>query len=553
MPSPHVSAMSTTPIRNTREFLAVVTARSLATIEQAGFVAGQRALLARTVLRYEPLIRQNPLGNPLALIYLIAEAWRRPVDEQVLDLACFANLYLLAADLIDDVQDEELARTPHAEVGPAIAVNSGLALLFLSLDFLRRSALDGAGLEARLSLFNRVSLRAVAGQHLDLLGERAARTPDEVLAMHEAKTSSLALIAECGALAAGVDGPTRARYRRVGEAMARLVQVVDDLRDLFGKPCSPDLVLGRPSYPVACLLDGADDAVAARWREVAAQADPGAVRALLYDSGAVRRVAGTLERLRREIHREIAATGCRAAAHRTWLDTVDLLVSSVYQPAPLPHSTALYRPEGAWHREVARLVEGFFCRVAAFDPPPPPRLRPWHLPPWVFDARTKVIAYPDLEEQLGEIAPFQAELLGGAPFDVVGQILRGQAPAVLAHELFHYWRDAAGHLSPEHWHEEYVANRLAIAYCREHEPAALAAGLELARDVLARFPPTGAMLEVVRGAETLGALGPGYHMTLPAMAIAQLAMVRELSDRVGPLESEIELWLRPWPQVGAAE
>jgi len=551
--SPLVPVMSPTPIRNVREFLAAVTARTLAALEPAGLAAGQRELLARTVLRYEPLTRQNPLGNPLALVYLTVEAWRRPIDEGALDLACFANLYLLAADLIDDVQDEELARTPHAAAGPAIAINSGLTLLFLALDCLRRSARDGAELEARLALFNRVSLRAVAGQHQDLLGERAARTPAEVLALHEAKTSSLALIAECGALAAGVDEPTRARYRRAGQAMARLVQVVDDLRDLFGKPCSPDLALGRPSYPVACLLDGADAGAAARWREVAARGDPGAVRALLYDSGAVRRAAGTLERLRREVHREIAATGSRAAAHRTWLDTVDLLVSSVYRPAPVPDSVALYRPEGAWHREVARLVERFYRRLAAFDPPPPPRLRPWHLPQWVFDARTKVVTYPDLEEQLGEVAPFLAELLGGASFDAVGRILRAQAPAVLAHELFHHWRDASGHLTAEHWHEEHVANRLAIAYCREHEPAALAAGLVLARDVLARTPPTAAMLEVVRAAERPGALGPGYHMSLSAMALAQLAMVCELSERVGTLESEMERWLRPWCQVGAAE
>lgn len=545
--------MTTTPIRNTREFLAAVTARSLAAIEQAKLVPGQRELLARTVLRYEPLTWQNPLGNPLALIYLVAEAWRRPIDERALDLACFANLYLLAADLIDDVQDEELARTPHAEAGPAIAVNSGLALLFLALQCLRRSAPDGWGLGARLALFNRISLRAVAGQHQDLLGDRAASTPEEVLAMHEAKTSSLALIAECGALAAGVDGPIRTRYRRVGEAMARLVQVVDDLRDLFGKPFSPDLALGRPSYPVACFLEGADEAAAARWREVVARADPVAVRALLYDSGAVRRAAVTLERLRREIHREIAGTGCHGAAHRTLLDTVDLLASSVYQPAPLPESVALYQPEGAWHREVDELVAGFFRHVESFDPPLPPRLRPWHLPQWVFDARSKVIAYPDLEEQLGEIAPFQAELLGGASFVEVGRILREQAPAVLAHELFHYWRDAAGRLTAEHWHEEHVANRLAIAYCREHEPAALAAGLELAREVLERAPPTAAMLEVVRAAATPGALGPGYHMNLPSMAIAQLAMVRGLVEQVGPLELELERWLRPWPQVSAAE
>jgi geranylgeranyl pyrophosphate synthase len=54
-----------------------------------------------------------------------------------------------------------------------------------------------------LKIVNRVALTTGRGQHVDLLGERGARTPDEVLAMQREKTASVALICECAALYSG--------------------------------------------------------------------------------------------------------------------------------------------------------------------------------------------------------------------------------------------------------------------------------------------------------------------------------------------------------------
>ena len=42
------------------------------------------------------------------------------------------------------------------------------------------------------------------------------------------------------------------------------------------------------------------------------------------------------------------------------------------------------------------------------------------------------------------------------------------APALLAHELFHHYRDSVEQLGPDKWREELVANTLAIAYCAAH-------------------------------------------------------------------------------------
>ena len=68
-----------------------------------------------------------------------------------------------------------------------------------------------------LKLVNRVALTTGRGQHIDLMGERGARTPSEVLAMQRQKTASVTLICECAALYGGVSEEEREHYRVLGE------------------------------------------------------------------------------------------------------------------------------------------------------------------------------------------------------------------------------------------------------------------------------------------------------------------------------------------------
>lgn len=531
-------------------FLSAVRERARAAALDPRFHPTQQDLLLRTLAQYDGPAEKNPLGSPLAVPYLVARAWGRAVDDSVIERCAAASLYLLALDLIDDVQDDDLAGKPHEAAGPAIAVNTGVTLLFLAFDRLRRAFPGEGGLGDHLELLNRVSLTAAAGQHRDLIGAAGASTPDEVLAMQEAKTSSLVLLAELGALVAGVPEDLRARYRAVGAELARLVQIVDDLRDIYGKRRSPDLAAGRVTYPVACFFERATPDERARFERLRSElpASLPALRRALYDAGAVARSAQALEAARARIHAEIAATGNRSAYHRTLLEVVDGLVSRVYLPRPVEASRALFQPAGPWHDEVARMASRFRARLAAFAPPPTPRLSPWHQPPWVYDAARRVIQYPDLGEQAGEVAPFQAELLGTDDLEAVTRLLVAQAPAVLAHELFHAWRDAAGRLGGDHWHEEWCANRLTVAYCREHEPAALERVRELVARVLSRQPAPEAAREAVARSREEGAAagyGPGRGMDLRTMALAHLVMLEELLDAPLSLSDEIGRWLAP--------
>ena len=518
-----------------------------------GFDPSQRDKLLAVAARYRTRTHRNPLADPLAVFYLIARAHRSALDARAHELGSFCQFYLLALDLLDDVQDDDLAGKPHAEVGSAMAINDALTLLFLGLSALERCM----QLEQRpergllyLQLVNRVALTTGRGQHLDLMGAKGARTPSEVLAMQRQKTASLTLICECAALYAEASDSERERYRSLGENLSLLVQVLDDVRDVYGKRRSPDLETGKMSYPLACYLDAASSSERERFVALT-QALPGSlreIRQLFYDSGALREVALAMDGFRRAIHHEVAAIGKDAGTHRLLLFTIDRLVEGVYSPKPVAETAALRAPRSGWHAHVVGLAEELGRRLAEHGAPPTPPLVPWHQPQWMYDQARGVIFYPDIEGLPEETLPFQAALLGEPDLDKVAQLIWRQAPAVMAHELFHHYRDAVGQLGSDMWLEELVANTLAIAYCARHEPAALAGGLELADRVLARPEHT-----LTEAAERIlaGLLDPerppqpntGYGVDMHQSALVQLALIRQLARSPADLDAAITRWL----------
>jgi geranylgeranyl pyrophosphate synthase len=288
------------------------------------FDTTQRDLLLASAAQHRPRTHQNPLGDPLAVFYLIARAHREELDEQGVELATFCSFYLLALDLLDDVQDEDLGGKPHAAAGSGMAVNDALTLLFLGLSALERTMRLERSPQRRLlylKIVNRVALTTGRGQHLDLLGARGPRTPHEVLEMQREKTASLTLLCECAALYAGVSDEEREHYRKLGENLSLLVQVLDDVRDLYGKSRSPDLETAKVTYPLACFLERASEEDRQRFQNLTTRL-PGSLpelRKLLYDSGAIRSCAVAMDRFRRGIHGELAALDEDAPTHRLLL------------------------------------------------------------------------------------------------------------------------------------------------------------------------------------------------------------------------------------------
>jgi geranylgeranyl pyrophosphate synthase len=502
------------------------------------FDDSQRELLLASAAHYRPRARQNPLGDPLAVFYLIARAHKAELDEQAFELGSFCQFYLLALDLLDDVQDHDLSGKVHAHVGAGMAINDALTLLFLGLSALERCMRLEPSHERRmlyLKIVNRVALTTGRGQHRDLMGEKGARTPDEVLAMQREKTASLTLICECAALYSGVDDEARERYRLLGENLSLLVQVLDDVRDVFGKIRSPDLETGKMTYPLACFVERASEAERQRLASLKSALPESLreIRALFYESGALRDVARSMDRFRRAVHQQLAAFEADAATHRLLLLVVDQLVEAIYTPEPVPETAELRAPHSGWHAHIRRICSDFQERLRPLGAPATPPLVPWHQPQFMYDKRRGMIFYPDIEGLAEETLPFQAALLGESALDKVAELMWRQAPAVMAHELFHHFRDAVGQLSLDMWHEELVANTLAVAYATRYEPNAVAGGVELANRVLAR--PEHQLSELATKV-LADVLDPGrkptpggYGLDLHQTALVQLAMIRTLA------------------------
>jgi geranylgeranyl pyrophosphate synthase len=534
-------------------FLGRVEQRIDGAIEAGRFDARQKQLLLASAAQYRPRTHKNPFGDPLAVFYLIARAHRDALDEQALELAAFCHFYLLALDILDDVQDDDLAGKPHSAVGSAMAVNDALTLLFLGLSSLERCMRLEQSPQRRLQylkLVNRVALKTGRGQHLDLLGEQGARTPQEVLAMEREKTASLTLICECAALYSGLSEDEREHYRVLGENLALLVQVLDDVRDVYGKRRSPDLETGKRSYPLACFLSTASSEQRERF-ELLKRALPGSlkeIRGLLYDSGTLREVAAAMDGFRHAIHHEVATLGHAAPTHRLLLSVIDQLVEGVYKPKPVAETAQLCAPSSGFHGYVQRLARELSQRLGPLGVPEPPPLVPWHLPQWMYDKSRGVIFYPDIEGLPEETLPFQAELLGEPDLGQVQRLMWRQAPAVMAHELFHHFRDKSGTMTTDMWLEELAANTLAVAYIARYEPAALTGGAELAERVLGR-PEHRLSSEAQRVLDDLldparpVRPGSGYGLDLQQTALVQLAMIRELALRPEQLEPALQHWL----------
>ncbi|MCA9705523.1 MAG: polyprenyl synthetase family protein [Myxococcales bacterium] len=259
------------------------------------------------------------------------------IDDRLLDAAAGCELYVISLTLFDAVEDDELElEGPMAELGPAVTLNAALVVFVLACEALLCAA-DRLPAEQqpriRESLVNR-SLVMGRGQHRDLRCVRA-QTLEQAVAQAQDKTEAIALAAELGALAAGCDVARAQRYALLGRRSALLRQCGNDLADLYGQRDSVDLRTGKWTLPLVALWEHADPATRQELLRLR-DALPGSlpqIRRLVFDTGAVRRVALVMERARREIHSILDDLGRRDDPIAMLGAHADLTASRLYTPA----------------------------------------------------------------------------------------------------------------------------------------------------------------------------------------------------------------------------
>ena len=221
-------------------------------------------------------------------------------------------------------------------------------------------------------------------------------------------------------------------------------------------------------------------------------------------------------------------------------------------PTPELLGASLVEPVSFWQRRVQGLARAFVSNLEAKGVPPLPTFAPWDFPHWVYHPHTVTVYYPNVEGQLEETLGLQADLLGTSDLSLAREVTISEAPARVAHELFHHWRVRSGQSTHDLWHEECVASTLALAYSKLYEPAAFARVLELTTLVLSR-PENQLDAKALGLLESIlsssGEEARGYGIELRPLTIVKAALVARLARRLPSLDEMIGRCLTPGPNA----
>jgi geranylgeranyl pyrophosphate synthase len=208
-----------------------------------------------------------------ALLLASGRTFGAPVDA-LLNTACALEMihtYSLIHDDLPSMDDDDLRRgrpTCHVKYGEANAILAGDALQALAF----HTIADDQRLEAptRVSLVGELSRAAgtphgmVAGQALDIEGEKRNVTGEELEEIHRLKTAALIICAvRCGAIIASASEKELDVVTRYAQNLGLLFQITDDLLDVtatekeLGKTPGKDARSEKATYPA---LYGLEDA-----------------------------------------------------------------------------------------------------------------------------------------------------------------------------------------------------------------------------------------------------------------------------------------------------
>ncbi len=170
----------------------------------------------------------------------------------------------------DDIEDKSDLRRGRPTVwkvwGVPQAINAGdglIALAHLAMQRLADRAVPSRRVFIALEILDQACLALTEGQYLDLSFEACLDVDvKQYLSMIRGKTAALlSAAAQLGALVAGSDPASIARYRRFGENLGLAFQIVDDILGIWGdpqvtgKPAADDIQQRKKTLPIVRALE----------------------------------------------------------------------------------------------------------------------------------------------------------------------------------------------------------------------------------------------------------------------------------------------------------
>lgn len=245
-------------------------------------------------------------GHPLALLPLLTCQAAGGDPQPALPVAAAWRALHIAAKLLDDVEDGDVACISADPSDPPRVINLATGFIMVANLALARLATPGnEHLWYTLHHdFSHTVLRMAGGQHTDL-GQHTAFDLEEYFRITAAKSGAFfALAARAGARCATEEPNLLARYDRFGYNVGILIQLADDLHGFRRSGKRGDLAAGRRTLPVLYALAVASPPEQAQLEELLAHVsiDPEAeaqVRQLIVALGGEIYLQAELVRYRR--------------------------------------------------------------------------------------------------------------------------------------------------------------------------------------------------------------------------------------------------------------
>lgn len=165
------------------------------------------------------------------------------------------ELYALAADILDDIQDQDNNDLPWRKVPPAQAINLATCILVLSYKALSTIS-NRRHLEDVSNVLNQMGLQACDGQFQEFLNDSKEKISlEEYFEIIKKKSGGLTASAcKIGAILGGAEQTLVDQLEQFGLTLGLMSQIKNDLHDFLNLETKSDLVKGRKTLPFVYLL-----------------------------------------------------------------------------------------------------------------------------------------------------------------------------------------------------------------------------------------------------------------------------------------------------------
>lgn len=287
--------------------------------------------------------------------WLIAGDLQLQDQPWAMPLAAACACFYAAADLFDDIQDQDLPPEMQA-AGPAQAINIANLLLLAAQSLISGLALPDATRLSLLALLTRTGRLMSQGQFLDIHSTNSQSldlSPEQIIPLKSG--AEFACFFAVMPLAAGqIEPDGQDAFSALGHAFGALLQIFTDFADIWvpqpGQRLSQDLAVHKNSFPLYWARADQD------WGETVALSLAG-------------RAAGQKRQF--ELRRLLAQTQALECFER-WLDETEAQVVALFDQTPLPTLQTLWDEAAGQARALLDAVQTLRARTRST----PAALRP---------------------------------------------------------------------------------------------------------------------------------------------------------------------------------